>query len=624
MLIGLSDTRDFDIEDTVILIDTSRSLARTDFYPNRFEVLRKAAIAFIESKSKIDAEDRYAIVEFNTDGRIVLEYSENPEDAIMALKNLRIGGISSLGDGMGAALQLIGKKMQEEGDTASGGNVNRLIIFSDGNPSISSIDPIERANVAGELGILLDTVELSRISATQSSSWGGILESMSILGEHFKVSGEQLLELAVKSLSHKKDVYELKKTIPKLELIASDMIDLTNLNPTQKEAVNQKMGLKIDRCEICRLNTCQNHPDNSCIRICPFCKVSIHTDCALGWAKESKLDEAGVMRCPHCLLLLKLPVEVTKFEAKSENIEKSVSISQVTDQKTPESKSSEPMVKTAETAKDGEFFKDVGRIKYKTTLDGESKVIYLAWNNWGRHDYYCNIIAGANEKVVRDFHPIIDFSEGKCYGFRIKDDVGWFSRMLGDRNILDMNVEQLEHWLSITYSDINFIKNLLQQHPEVTFDSDKILDYQLSAEVTFAEPLDSFNRDNLEGNLILGAMTYVSLFRNRPQIATATPPPLKTVESKKLEERAQIIEGIEEISSKELEKMKSISTPEPTQVKPVSGVAAQLAKIDKIPLKDLAMMMNTDERKVVKMLMQLIKSGELNGYLRDGVFYRKQ
>ena len=53
----MSDTRDFDIEDTVILIDTSRSLARTDFYPSRFEVLKGGAVRFLESKGKIDPEE---------------------------------------------------------------------------------------------------------------------------------------------------------------------------------------------------------------------------------------------------------------------------------------------------------------------------------------------------------------------------------------------------------------------------------------------------------------------------------------------------------------------------------------------------------------------------------------
>ncbi|MHA1893024.1 MAG: VWA domain-containing protein [Candidatus Helarchaeota archaeon] len=611
----MSDTRDFDIEDTVILIDTSRSMARTDFYPNRFEVLKKSAIEFIEAKSQIDPEDRFAIVAFNTNGTIILEYSENPEDAIIALKNLKIGGISSLGDGMGAALQLIGKKMQEEGDTASGGNVNRLVIFSDGNPSISSIDPIERANVAAELGIIVDTVELSRISATQSSSWGGILETMSILGEHYKVNSTQILELTIKSLSHKKDVYELKKSIPKLSLIAAEMIDLTNLTETQKEAVNQKMGIKIDRCEICRLNTCEQHPDNSCIRICPFCKVSMHSHCASAWAEESKLKEAGVLRCPHCLLLLKLPQTDVASEPKEKQLQKPTEAPPET--KSAKKDESKPAIKTSETAEEGEFFKEGGRVKYKITIDGEQKVIYLAWNNWGRHDYYCNIITGMNERLIRDFNPIIDFSEGKCYGFRIKDDVGWFSRALGDGGILDLNIDELAKWSSSVVQDIAFIKELLINHPEVSFSSDKILDYQLSAEVTFAEPLNTFDRDNLEGNLILGAVTYLKLFRNRPK------PDIRKTSAPTVEP-AQTVEGIESVS---LEKLPQAQKPAPTKAAPTkasSAFAAQMSKIDKIPLKDLSMMMNTDERTLVKMLIKLIKSGELKGYLRDGVFYRKK
>ena len=87
--------------------------------------------------------------------------------------------------------------------------------------------------------------------------------------------------------------------------------------------------------------------------------------------------------------------------------------------------------------------------------------------------------------------------------------------------------------------------------------------------------------------------------------------------------RVSVIE-IQEISAEDLAQMQQPAPSKPVAAKPVSGVAAQLANIDKIPLKDLAMMMNTEERAVVKLLMQLIKSGELQGYLRDGVFYRKK
>ncbi len=608
----MSDTRDFDIEDTVILIDTSRSLARTDFQPNRFEILKSAAIKFIEEKGKIDPEDRYAVVSFNTDGTVVLDFTEDGQEAINALKNLRIGGISSLGDGMGATLQLVGKKMQEEGDTASGGNVNRIVVFSDGNPSISSIDPIERGSVAAELGIIVDTVELSRISATSSSSWGGILETMSILGEHYKVSNEELLTLTVKSLSHKKDVYELKKTIPKLSLIAADMIDLTNLNPTQVEAVNQKMGLKIERCEICRQNTCKDHSDNSCIRICPFCKVSIHSCCAIQWAKESKLEEAGVLRCPHCLLLLKVPTILEEIQKpmSPNSPSKPVPIKEPQKEETPK-----PMLKTAETAEEGEFFKEAGRVKYKVKIGNQTLVLYVAWNNWGMQNYYCNIISGMNEKVVRDFQPIIDFNEGKCYGFKIIDDIGWFSKTLKGQGIYDLNIEELEKWTYTINQDILFIKKLLNEHPEVSFNSDKILDYQLHAEVNFAEPLDVSKRDNLEGNLLLGAISYLKLFRDRPQVISEQPELIQ-------ESKSAQIAGIEEITKDQLVTMETEvpSKPQPAQ----SGFAAKLSGVDKIPLKDLATMTNTDERTLVKMLMKLIKSGQLKGYLKDGIFYRKK
>ena len=101
-----------------------------------------------------------------------------------------------------------------------------------------------------------------------------------------------------------------------------------------------------------------------------------------------------------------------------EEIEKPVAAQKPTPKPSaPKEEKSKPMLKNAETAEEGEFFKEAGRVKYKVTVGGKQLVIYLAWNNWGKQNYYCNIISGMNDKVVRDFQPIVDFNEGKCFGF---------------------------------------------------------------------------------------------------------------------------------------------------------------------------------------------------------------
>lgn len=91
--------KDFDTEDTVICLDVSRSMARRDFNPSRLEAVKNALVSFIEIKNDIDKDDRFALVTFSTNAKIVQELTNNPEQIINAIKSVSPQGISSLGEG---------------------------------------------------------------------------------------------------------------------------------------------------------------------------------------------------------------------------------------------------------------------------------------------------------------------------------------------------------------------------------------------------------------------------------------------------------------------------------------------------------------------------------------------
>lgn len=623
----MADRREFEVEDTVILLDVSRSMYRKDFGLSRIEAVQNAVIEFINVKHEIDKADRFALITISSQGRIVQDYTNDIDAIINAVKNVRIEGISALGEGMGFAIQYIGQKMAKAGDTASGGNVNRILVISDGKAWLGNIDPLERANVAAELGIIVDCIEISKI---ESKSFGSILESMAILGEYYQIYDTSLLELTIKSLSHKKDVFELKKTMPKLSLIAADLLNLTSLSEEMQQAVNNLMSVKVNFCEICRSDNCPDH-GTDCIRLCPYCKTGMHICCAKKWSEQSKMIEGGVLRCPHCLFLLKLPVEDKSIptptpKLKSKATEHSIKAPSSPPEPVESGETVPPpqqeettQLNTAETAKIGDFILENNTFKLKIQHHGKEKLIFLVWDNWGQDNYSCNLISGTNDLVCKEFHPIIDWTRGLCNGFVIQDLIGWFSMLSKPSyGVFIFDLDEFEHWCKNVLKDISNIRKLSAEHPEIKFGSDRIMDFLLEAEVSFAEPLEVNERNSLEGNLLLGAMTYLNLFES------VISPIIE--KGKDWTDKFKDFSKAKETPAPELQEEIApiVATPVEAPSKPKSELAQRLEKLDKIPLNILAEKLGMTSVKVEAILIKMIKDGELAGTVKNGIFYRKK
>ncbi|TFF87448.1 MAG: VWA domain-containing protein, partial [Promethearchaeota archaeon] len=150
----MSDLVDvLDIEDTVLCIDVSRSMARKDIASkSRLEIVKDALIDFILAKLKIDKRDRFSIVAFSTNAEIKLKLTNNKGEIIEAIKSLKPKGISGLGEGIAASLNILSHEILQEGQ-----NVNRILVISDGKAWLGTIDPIKKAEMASQLGIIVDT-----------------------------------------------------------------------------------------------------------------------------------------------------------------------------------------------------------------------------------------------------------------------------------------------------------------------------------------------------------------------------------------------------------------------------------------------------------------------------------
>ncbi|MHA1831938.1 MAG: vWA domain-containing protein [Candidatus Helarchaeota archaeon] len=61
------------VEDIVICLDTSRSMFRRDFRPNRLEAAKEAIRLFIEKKRENAPTDRIGKITFDSEAKVIQE-----------------------------------------------------------------------------------------------------------------------------------------------------------------------------------------------------------------------------------------------------------------------------------------------------------------------------------------------------------------------------------------------------------------------------------------------------------------------------------------------------------------------------------------------------------------------
>jgi len=81
---------DIKIEDTVILLDTSRSMLRKDFKPSRLSIELQTAKNFIESKLSIDMKDRISVITFGGVMRKLINFAFEENKLIQSLKKVQV------------------------------------------------------------------------------------------------------------------------------------------------------------------------------------------------------------------------------------------------------------------------------------------------------------------------------------------------------------------------------------------------------------------------------------------------------------------------------------------------------------------------------------------------------
>jgi Ca-activated chloride channel homolog len=176
-------------EATVVLVlDTSRSMAANDVQPSRIQAARKSATDFVE---RLPEKYRLAIVSFSTKAEVVLPPSVDREAARAALRQLRLGAGTAIGDAIARALSLVvqtRQPAQQGAQPGQGGQADpqdvlpsSILLLSDGAQTVQGIRPLQAAQRARRLGVRVSTIALgTRDARVQVPLPGGLTQLVSV------------------------------------------------------------------------------------------------------------------------------------------------------------------------------------------------------------------------------------------------------------------------------------------------------------------------------------------------------------------------------------------------------------------------------------------------------------
>jgi len=314
--------KDFKIEDSIILIDTSRSMLRRDFKPNRLNAALNTVKAYIQSKFEIDPKDRIAIVSFGDNAKKLCSITYHEKTLFDSLKKIQISGKGLLHEGIAFSLQLLVEEMRKVG-----GKTNRIFIISDNK--ILYTEKLKRiVEIAKGLGIYIDSCQLGKSEDYSESILNRIAKSTG--GQYGFFNNSKALLNAGKSFASKKEFKESidyfaptkdKKETPLVGEIALSLRRPTLLDIRLMMSDNDKFG---EKCQICHsIKSPITHADfYSEGRYCPSCDRPMHLSCAAMWAKKTE-EKERIFRCPFCFFLLELPTSFSKLiEEKEESTPK--------------------------------------------------------------------------------------------------------------------------------------------------------------------------------------------------------------------------------------------------------------------------------------------------------------
>ena len=306
-------------ENIVICIDTSRSMYRRDFQPNRLSCCINAAKVLVSERFNLDNFSAFSVIKFSDKAKQVKDFTAPSyvHQLNEALDSLRCGGYSAMGDALGLSIKTLIGELRKVGAKAP-----RILLISDGVYVKTGVDPLKMARLAQGLNIRIDTFKVG------SSNQQNILKRLSDItgGRNFYTNDQDSLIRSAKEIADdnfKTFGAEKNKMIENpafLRKIAADLLRVQDLTRDQEQRIKQLRGEgDFKKCSICFSD--QNPYTKGSFyvtgRYCPQCTTPFHIHCLSAWADSQKdhiIKRSGTARCPHCFYLLKIPSEVSQIQ----------------------------------------------------------------------------------------------------------------------------------------------------------------------------------------------------------------------------------------------------------------------------------------------------------------------
>ncbi|MFX0074312.1 MAG: VWA domain-containing protein [Candidatus Hermodarchaeota archaeon] len=304
-------------ENIVICIDTSRSMYRADYKPNRLISSIEAVKKLIHERLAEDDSTAFAVVNFSNKPKKIVDFTSITSVIFEALDSLKASGRSVMGEALGLSIKLIISELRK-----IEAKIPRILVISDGNFTNMSVDPLKMARLAQGLNIKIDSFRLGELSPLNT------LKRMSDLtggNYYFNNDNQSLLQaahdLAVSNIKTYGDsTTSIIENPAFLRKIAADLLRVQDLTKDQEQRLLQIRGLAdYKKCSICFSDENPYTKSSFYIsgRYCPNCQTPYHVHCLSSWAnsqKDRKMKQAGSVRCPHCFYLLKIPTEVSQAQ----------------------------------------------------------------------------------------------------------------------------------------------------------------------------------------------------------------------------------------------------------------------------------------------------------------------
>ena len=314
---------DIKIEDTVLLLDVSRSMLR-NFKPgrtSRLEIALQSLKRFVETKFLLDPKDRISLVSFGKNPRKLTSFTDDENEILRSLKKIQISGKGQLTQAIAFSLQTIVQEMRK-----IGGKVQRIFIITDNKLDINQIKIEKIVNIAKGLGVYIDICQLGKSSVEKQNILKRI--SQNTKGEYGFFKNVKAIINAGKEFASKKefktttDFYSPHKEEKSPALMGEIALPLRRPSLMEIRLLMSKSG-GADKCAICHsvkapLTDADFYTEG---RYCPNCDRPIHLSCSAMWAKKSEFEE-NIFRCPSCFFLIKLDPSAIKL---IENIDLSTS-----------------------------------------------------------------------------------------------------------------------------------------------------------------------------------------------------------------------------------------------------------------------------------------------------------